>query len=251
MTTVNRVAVVTGAGSGIGRAVTLALVGDGYDVLLAGRDPGALARTAATADGPGTATPVVTDVRDAAAVEALFARVEGDFGRLDVLFNNAGVFGPSAPVDEVSDDDWAAVVDTNLTGAFRCARAAFRLMRRQTPQGGRIINNGSVSAHTPRPNAIAYTTTKHAMTGLTKALSLDGRAHHIACGQIDIGNAATALTEHMRSGVPQADGTRAAEATFDVAHVAELVLYLANLPTDVNVPFLTMMANEMPFIGRG
>jgi NAD(P)-dependent dehydrogenase (short-subunit alcohol dehydrogenase family) len=248
VTAPDRVAVVTGAGSGIGRAVSTALLGDGYTVVLAGRKPAALQETAA---GWAAATVVVTDVRSADSVAALFAAVAAEFGRLDLLFNNAGVFGSGVPVDEVTDDDWANIVDTNLNGAFRCARAAFRLMRHQVPQGGRIINNGSISAHVPRPNAVGYTTTKHAMTGLTKALSLEGRAHHIACGQIDIGNAATAMTEHMTTGVLQADGTTGVEPVMDVAKVADVVLHIANLPTDVNVPFVTVMANGMPYMGRG
>ncbi|HEY3748716.1 MAG TPA: SDR family oxidoreductase [Pseudonocardiaceae bacterium] len=243
-----RIAVVTGAGSGIGRAVSTVLLRDGFTVVLAGRDRTTLRETAAGSDA---AVPVVTDVRSGESVAALFAMVEERFGRLDLLFNNAGVFGRGAPVDEVSDEDWENVVETNVNGAFRCARAAFGLMRRQDPQGGRIINNGSISAHAPRPNAVAYTTTKHAMTGLTKALALEGRAHHIACGQIDIGNAATAMTEHMATGALQANGTMAAEPTIDVTAVAEMVVHMANLPTDVNVPFVTVMANGMPYIGRG
>jgi NAD(P)-dependent dehydrogenase (short-subunit alcohol dehydrogenase family) len=243
-----RIAVVTGAGSGIGRAVSTVLLRDGFTVVLAGRDRTTLRETAAGSDA---AVPVVTDVRSAESVAALFATVEQRFGRLDLLFNNAGVFGRGAPVDEVSDEDWENVVETNVNGAFRCARAAFGLMRRQDPQGGRIINNGSISAHTPRPYAVAYTTTKHAMTGLTKALSLEGRAHHIACGQIDVGNAATAMTEQMTVGMPQANGTMAAEPVMDVTAVAETVLHIANLPTDVNVPFVTVMANGMPYMGRG
>lgn len=244
-----RTAVVTGAGSGVGRAVSIALLRDGFDVVLAGRDLAKLEDTMAVAGGAATA--VATDVRDAASVEALFARVDAEFGRLDVLFNNAGVFGPGRPVAELSEKDWTDVVDTNLNGAFRCAQAAFRMMSRQEPQGGRIINNGSISAHVPRPYAIGYTATKHAMTGLTKALSLEGRAYHIACGQIDIGNAATAMTERMTTGTPQADGSLAVEPTIDVARVAETVLHIAKLPTDVNVPFLTIMANGMPYMGRG
>jgi NAD(P)-dependent dehydrogenase (short-subunit alcohol dehydrogenase family) len=243
-----RIAVVTGAGSGIGRAVSTVLLRDGFTVVLAGRDRTTLRETAAGSDA---AVPVVTDVRSGESVAALFAMVEERFGRLDLLFNNAGVFGRGAPVDEVSDEDWENVVETNVNGAFRCARAAFGLMRRQDPQGGRIINNGSISAHTPRPYAVAYTTTKHAMTGLTKALSLEGRAHHIACGQIDVGNAATAMTEQMTVGMPQANGTMAAEPVMDVTAVAETVLHMANLPTDVNVPFVTVMANGMPYMGRG
>jgi NAD(P)-dependent dehydrogenase (short-subunit alcohol dehydrogenase family) len=245
---VNRSAVVTGAGSGVGRAVAVALLRDGWTVVLAGRDETKLADTAA---GFGNGTAVRTDVQVAASVADLFAHVEREHGRLDLLFNNAGVFGPSRPVDEVSDEAWADVVDTNLNGAFRCARAAFGLMRRQTPQGGRILNNGSISAHVPRPNAVAYTTTKHAITGLTKALALEGRAHGIACGQIDIGNAATALTERMATGVPQANGELAIEPTIDVATVAATVLHIANLPAEVNVPFVTVMANGMPYLGRG
>ncbi|HEX5407181.1 MAG TPA: SDR family oxidoreductase [Pseudonocardiaceae bacterium] len=243
-----RIAVVTGAGSGVGRAVSTSLLGGGFTVVLAGRHLAALEETAA---GSAAAVPVVTDVRSAESVAALFDRVAADFGRLDLLFNNAGVFGRGGPVDEVSDEDWANVVETNLNGAFRCARAAFALMRRQEPQGGRIINNGSVSAHTPRPNAVAYTTTKHAITGLTKALSLEGRAVNIACGQIDIGNAATEMTARMPVGMPQANGTVAAEPVMDVANVATTVLHIANLPLDVNVLFTTVMANGMPYVGRG
>ena len=239
-----RVAVVTGAGAGIGRASARALIADGWQVVLAGRHETTLADVAG-------GTVVVTDVRDPASVAALFERVESEFGRLDLLFNNAGVFGAGKPVDEVSDEDWDDIVATNLSGAFRCARAAFRIMRRQEPQGGRIINNGSISAQVPRPYAVGYTTTKHAMTGLTKALSLEGRSIGITCGQIDIGNAATAMTDRMRTGVPQADGSMAAEPVMDVEAVAATVVHIANLPADVNVPFVTVMANGMPFIGRG
>jgi NAD(P)-dependent dehydrogenase (short-subunit alcohol dehydrogenase family) len=241
-----RIAVVTGAGTGIGRAGALALLADGWRVVLAGRDQAKLDDIA----GEG-ATAVVTDVRDPASVAALFGRVDAEFGRLDLLFNNAGVVGRGGPVDEVSDEDWDDVVATNLSGAFRCARAAFGMMRRQLPRGGRIINNGSVSAQVPRPYAVAYTTTKHAMTGLTKALSLEGRSIGITCGQIDIGNAATATTAAMARGVPQANGSIAAEPVMDVAAVAAMVLHIANLPADVNVPFVTVMANGMPLLGRG
>jgi NAD(P)-dependent dehydrogenase (short-subunit alcohol dehydrogenase family) len=245
----DRIAVVTGAGSGIGRAVAVALAGDGFRVVLAGRDLGRLTDVADEAGNGATAT--VTDVRDAGSVANLFGGVADEFGRLDLLFNNAGLFGPGRPVHEVSEEDWLDVVDTNLNGAFRCAQAAFRLMREQNPQGGRIINNGSISAHTPRPHAVAYTTTKHGMTGLTKALALEGRNYGIACGQIDIGNAATQMTARMTTGTVQADGSLISEPTFDVRHVADTVVHIANLPVDVNVPFITIMANGMPYIGRG
>jgi NAD(P)-dependent dehydrogenase (short-subunit alcohol dehydrogenase family) len=239
-----RIAVVTGAGAGIGKASALALLRDGWRVVVAGRDKTKL-------DAVDGGLSVVTDVRDPTSIAALFERVESEFGRLDLLFNNAGVFGRGSPVDEVSDEDWDDVVATNVSGAFRCARAAFGIMRRQTPQGGRIINNGSISAHVPRPYAVAYTTTKHAMTGLTKALSLEGRSLGITCGQIDVGNAATAMTDRMPKGVPQADGSLAAEPVMSVEAVASTVVHVANLPADVNVPFVTVMANGMPFIGRG
>ncbi len=242
------VAVVTGAGSGIGRAVAVALARDGFRVVLAGRDRSRLVETASAG---GESVVVPTDVRSVSSVEALFGRVAAEFGRLDVLFNNAGVFGRGAVVDEVSDEDWLTVVDTNLNGAFWCARAAFRMMRRQDPAGGRIINNGSVSAQVPRPFAVGYTATKHAMTGLTKALSLEGRSCGIACGQVDIGNAATEMTARMATGTPQADGSSAVEARMDVGYVAEVVRQIARLPVEVNVPFMTIMANEMPFMGRG
>jgi NAD(P)-dependent dehydrogenase (short-subunit alcohol dehydrogenase family) len=248
----DRVAVVTGAGSGIGRDVTRALLGAGHRVALAGRRQDALRETL---DGlPGAndhAIVVATDVTDPAAVSALFTRTRDDLGRVDLLFNNAGIFGAAAPVEDVAFDAWQAIVATNLTGAFLCAQEAFRAMKDQRPRGGRIINNGSISAHTPRPHAVGYTATKHAITGLTKALSLEGRAYDIACGQIDIGNAATAMTEAMTRGVLQADGSTAPEPVMDAANVTEAVLYMAGLPLEANVQFLTVMATKMPLIGRG
>jgi NAD(P)-dependent dehydrogenase (short-subunit alcohol dehydrogenase family) len=246
------VAVVTGAGSGLGRGIAGALLGAGWQVALAGRRAGALEETAGSWGGPPDAALVVpTDVTSAASVAALFGAVRDRWGRLDLLVNNAGVFGPGGAVDETDPADWQRVVDTNLTGAFLCAAHAVRLMKAQTPRGGRIINNGSISAHSPRPASVAYTATKHAMTGLTKSISLDGRAFGIACGQIDIGNAATELTERFSRGVPQANGTLAPEPVFDARHVAEAVLYMASLPLDANVQFLTITATTMPFIGRG
>lgn len=247
-----KVAVVTGAGSGVGRAVALALADDGYAVVLAGRRREPLEHVADQArDKKATAVSVPTDVADPDAVEALFAVVRERFGRADVLFNNAGLSAPAVPVDELDVATWRSVVDVNLTGAFLCARCAFALMKAQRPRGGRIINNGSISAHVPRPNSAPYTATKHAITGLTRSLSLDGREHDIACGQIDIGNAGTEMTAPMSAGVPQADGSVRAEATFDVVQVARAVSYMASLPLDANVQFLTVMATKMPFIGRG
>ncbi|WP_431781830.1 SDR family oxidoreductase [Streptomyces chumphonensis] len=248
-----RSAVVTGAGSGIGRAVALALAEAGWSVTLAGRRPAALESTAAllTADAAGRVATAPTDVTDPDSVTALFAAALDRFGRVDLLFNNAGTFGPAVPPDELTYADWQSVVDVNLTGAFLCARAAFRAMKDQTPQGGRIVNNGSISAHAPRPHSLAYTTTKHAMTGLTKSLSLDGRPHRIACGQIDVGNAATELTARMRTGILQADGTTAAEPTMDAADVARTVLHMAELPLEANIQFATVLATTMPYIGRG
>jgi NAD(P)-dependent dehydrogenase (short-subunit alcohol dehydrogenase family) len=241
-------AVVTGAGSGVGRGIARALLGAGWQVALAGRREEALSETAGTAENT---LVVPTDVTAELEVAALFGAVERRWGRLDLLVNNAGLFGPAGGVDEIDLADWRRVVDTNLTGAFLCAQHAVRLMKAQDPRGGRIINNGSISAHTPRPGSAAYTATKHAMTGLTKSLSLDGRAFDIACGQIDIGNAATDLTERFSRGVPQANGTIAAEPTFDSRHVADAVLYMASLPLDANVLFLTITATTMPFVGRG
>jgi NAD(P)-dependent dehydrogenase (short-subunit alcohol dehydrogenase family) len=241
----DRVAVVTGAGSGIGRAVARALLGAGYRLALAGRREEALRETAADA------LVVPTDVGDPAAVAALFARVREELGRVDLLFNNAGSFGTPAPFEDVAVEDWQAIVATNLTGSFLCAQEAYRVMKDQSPRGGRIINNGSISAYTPRPFSVGYTATKHAITGLTKAIALEGRAHDVACGQIDIGNAATAMTAAMSRGVPQADGSVAAEATMDVSNVADAVLYMAGLPLDANVLFMTVMATTMPFVGRG
>jgi NAD(P)-dependent dehydrogenase (short-subunit alcohol dehydrogenase family) len=239
-----RVALVTGAGSGIGRHVAQGLLAAGYRVVLTGRRAAALEETRA---GDARATVVPADVTDPDSVRALFSALD----RLDVLFNNAGTFGPPKPIEDLAVEDWQAVVDTNLTGAFLCAQAAIRVMKAQDPRGGRIINNGSLSAQVPRPNAVAYTATKHAITGLTKAISLEGRAHEIACGQIDIGNATTEMTAGMARGVPQADGSVAPEPTMDVAHTAAAVVYMAGLPLDANVEFLTIMATKMPFIGRG
>ena len=247
-----KIAVVTGAGSGIGRAVSLALQGAGYSVVLAGRRAEALQQTASMAspDG-GRMTAVPTDVGDPAAVKALFAAARDTFGRLDLLFNNAGRGTPAIPMEDLTFEQWSAVVGANLTGAFLCAQEAIRIMKAQQPQGGRIINNGSISAHVPRPHSAPYTATKHAITGLTRSISLDGRPFNIACGQIDIGNAATEMTERMTQGVLQADGSVAVEPRMDVRHVADAVLYMANLPLDANVEFMTVMATKMPFIGRG
>ncbi|MET8180746.1 SDR family oxidoreductase [Streptomyces sp. NPDC005336] len=249
---VSKVAVVTGAGSRIGRAVALELAESGWSVVPAGRRDAALAETARLAGGGGSVAAVPTDVARPEQVDALFAAVRDRFGRLDPLFNNAGSFGPrGVPLGDLRYEDWQSVVDTNLTGAFLCAQAAFRLMRDQDPQGGRIINNGSISAHAPRPDSVAYTATKHAMTGLTKSLSLDGRRYNIACGQIDIGNAATEMTDRMRSGVPQANGEVAVEPVMDVADVARTVRHMASLPLEANVQFATVLATAMPYIGRG
>jgi NAD(P)-dependent dehydrogenase (short-subunit alcohol dehydrogenase family) len=240
------IAVVTGAGTGIGRAVARALLEAGWSVVAAGRRPEPLQETLGGGDG----LAVSTDVADPRAVDALFAAAGERYGRVDLLFNNAGI-GVSAPVAELAYEDWRRVVDTNLTGSFLCAQAAFRMMAAQEPRGGRIVNNGSISAHVPRPHSIAYTATKHAITGLTRSLSLEGRALGIACGQIDVGNAATEMTEPMRAGIIQADGSVRPESTMDVANVAQAVLYMASLPLDANVQFMTVMATAMPYIGRG
>jgi len=247
-----RVALVTGAGSGIGRAVSLALAKAGYAVVLTGRRRAELERTADAAKSIGAAPTVQpADVSKPDAVNALFSAARHEYGRLDVLFNNAGISAPPVPFEDLSYEQWTAVVDVNLTGAFLCAHAAFRIMKTQVPGGGRIINNGSISAHAPRPNSAPYTATKHAISGLTKAISLDGRRYNIACSQIDIGNAATEMTERMAEGVPQANGTKMPEPRMNVEHVAEAVLYMANLPLTANVQFMTLMATTMPFIGRG
>ncbi len=252
MTQTEKVAVITGAGSGIGRAVAIALFDAGFDVVLAGRRKSALEETAGGCTTcPGRVLAVPTDVADEAQVAHLFDATEKTFGRVDVLFNNAGLSAPAVTIDELPIEKWRAVVDVNLTGAFLCAQAAFRLMRRQTPMGGRIINNGSISAAVPRPFSAPYTATKHAITGLTKSLSLDGRAFDIACSQIDIGNAETEMTEPMARGVYQADGNIRPEPRMDVAHVADAVVYMAMLPLGANVQFMTLMATKMPFIGRG
>jgi NAD(P)-dependent dehydrogenase (short-subunit alcohol dehydrogenase family) len=247
-----RIAIVTGAGSGIGRAIAQALAVDGWAIALAGRRPQPLHETARAIDPDASRTLVLpTDVTDAAAVGALFAAVVERWGRLDLLVNNAGIFPPALPLEEIGPDDWRAAVEVNLTGAFLCTQAAFRIMKAQTPRGGRIINNGSISAHTPRPNAAAYTATKHAMTGLTKAAALEGRAFDIAVGQIDIGNAATEMTGPMAAGVLQADGSVAPEARTDAAHAARLVALMAALPLDANVLQAMVIATAMPFVGRG
>ena len=252
MTPPSKIALVTGAGSGIGRAATLALLRAGYTVVLAGRRLDALERTIAEAEVPASqALAIPTDVGDAAAVAALFDETREAFGRLDLLFNNAGIGAPPVPLEDVTVAQWNAVVAVNLTGPFLCTQAAFRLMKSQTPMGGRIINNGSISAHAPRPYSAPYTATKHAITGLTRSTALDGRPYHIACGQIDIGNAATEMTAKMKAGVRQADGETAVEPTMDVENVAQAVLYMAGLPLDANVLFMTVMATDMPFVGRG
>jgi NAD(P)-dependent dehydrogenase (short-subunit alcohol dehydrogenase family) len=247
----SKIVLVTGAGAGIGKAVAHAFIGAGWQTVLVGRRLEPLQEAVAASRDPALGLPLSCDVSDAAAVDAAFGEIERRFGRLDVLFNNAGIMLKGATIDEIAVDDWKRVVDINLTGSFLCARAAFGLMRRQRPQGGRIINNGSISAHAPRPGSVPYTATKHAITGLTKTLALDGRPFDIACGQIDIGNAATEMVAPMMSGVPQADGSSRAEPTMDVGHVAEAVLHMAGLPLDANILTMTIMATKMPFVGRG
>ena len=247
-----RIAMVTGAGSGIGRAVALGLLKDGFHVVLTGRRPEPLAAVAEIAKAAGQqALAIPADVRDPESVQTLFDTVEQRYGRLDLLFNNAGVNAPAVPMDELPVERWKDVIDTNVTGVFLCARAAFGLMRRQTPQGGRIINNGSISAHTPRPLSSPYTASKHAVLGLTKSIALDGRDFNIVCSQIDIGNALTELSARMTQGVRQANGTVATEPMMDVEHVAEAVRYMAGLPLSTNVLNMTVMASQMPFVGRG
>ncbi len=248
----DKVAIVTGAGTGIGKAAALALGQAGWSVVFAGRRREVLEAAANEGKAAGAQTLVVpTDVRDPASVKALFARTQETFGRLDLLFNNAGVGPPPALLEELTYEQWQTAVAINLTGAFLCTQEAFRIMKDQRPRGGRIINNGSISAHAPRPNSAPYTATKHAITGLTKSTSLDGRKYDIACGQIDIGNAETEITARMKAGVPQANGSIAAEPTMDIQHVAQAVVYMASLPLDANVQFMTIIATKMPFIGRG
>jgi NAD(P)-dependent dehydrogenase (short-subunit alcohol dehydrogenase family) len=261
MSTSTRTAIVTGAGSGIGRGVALELMKAGYGVVLAGRNEAALEQTAAAgwpgvagttgAAGMSESLVVPTDVRDPAAVEALFARTQHHFGRLDLLFNNAGISAPPLPLEDLSPEQWHSVLNANLSGAFFCTQQAFRLMKTQRPRGGRIINNGSVSAHSPRPNSAPYTAAKHALTGLTKSTALDGRKYDIACSQIDIGNAATDMAARQSAGIEQANGSMAIEPTIDVDHIARTVVYMAGLPLAANVQFITLIATKMPFIGRG
>jgi NAD(P)-dependent dehydrogenase (short-subunit alcohol dehydrogenase family) len=245
------IALVTGAGTGVGKAAALALFGAGWSVALAGRRREPLEETAREAGAGDRALVVPTDVADPASVEALFSAVDARFGRLDVLFNNAGMGAPAIPLEDLTVEQWKAVVDVNLTGPFLCTQGAFRLMKRQEPRGGRIINNGSISAYAPRPNSAPYTATKHAISGLTRATALDGRPFDIACGQIDIGNAATEMTQRMTDGVAQADGSVRAEPRMDVRHVGDAVLHMASLPLEANILFMTVMATKMPFVGRG
>ncbi len=250
--TTGKIAIVTGAGSGIGRATAVALLREGYSVALAGRRADPLKQTADVAGPDGSrALAVPTDVSDPASVRALFDQTKAVFGRLDLLFNNAGTGAPAIPLEDLSFEQWRRVIDVNLTGSFLCTQAAFRLMKEQAPHGGRIINNGSLSAHVPRPNSAPYTSAKHAITGLTRSAALDGRKYDIACGQIDIGNAGTEMTARMKDGVLQANGETAVEPTMDVDHVVRAVVYMASLPLDANVLFLTVMATGMPFVGRG
>ncbi len=252
MSSNGKVAIVTGGGSGIGRHSALALVEDGYSVAIGGRRIAALEETISLAgEGGERMLAVVTDVTDAESIRNLFAKTKETFGRLDVLFNNAGIGAPRVPMEDIPLEDWQAVVNTNLTGSFICTQEAIKIMKSQDPMGGRIINNGSISAYTPRPDSVAYTATKHSITGLTKSTSLDGRKYNIACGQIDIGNAATPMTERMSGGVPQASGQVIAEPTYDVNHAADAILFMANLPLDTNVQFITIMATKMPYVGRG
>ena len=246
----SKVALVTGAGSGIGRNATLALAKEGYIVVATGRRLDALEETAQLAEG-GTVDPISSDVTDEASIDALFASIKSSHGRLDVVFNNAGNNVPTTNFGDLELADWSHVIDVNLTGAFLVANRAYRMMRDQSPQGGRIINNGSISAHVPRPGSAPYASSKHAISGLTRSISLDGRQHRIACGQIDIGNAASEMTAKMGGGVPQADGTMKPEPTMDVDHVGDAVVHMANLPLDANVLFMTIMSTEMPFVGRG
>ena len=247
-----KTAIVTGAGSGIGRATAIALMADGWSVVLAGRRQEKLEETRAAAPQAGLRSlAVIADVSEPSSVDALFQSTKKEFGRLDLLFNNAGAGAPAVPLEDLTVEQWRRVIDVNLTGAFLCTQAAFRLMRDQKPRGGRIINNGSISAHAPRPNSAPYTASKHAITGLTKSTALDGRKYDIACGQIDIGNADTEMAAKMKQGVPQANGEIAAEPTMDVDHVALAVVHMASLPLDANILFLTVMATNMPFVGRG
>jgi NAD(P)-dependent dehydrogenase (short-subunit alcohol dehydrogenase family) len=247
----NKIAIVTGAGSGIGKSVALTLLKDGYSVALAGRRKDALQQAVKESGAGARAQAVPTDVSDPQSVKALFAKTKEVFGRLDLLFNNAGVNAPGIPLEDLTVEQWRNVVDINFSGMFFCIQEAFRMMKDQNPRGGRIINNGSISAHAPRPNSAPYTSTKHAVTGLTKSASLDGRKYDIACGQIDIGNALTEMAARMTKGVPQADGSIKVEPTMDVQRVADAVLHMASLPLDTNMQFVTIMATKMPFVGRG
>ena len=247
----NRVAIITGAGTGVGKSAALALLKDGYRVALVGRRKELLEKTAADSGSAANTLVLAADVCEPESVKAVFAKVKQAWGRLDVLFNNAGRGAPAIPMEDLTFEQWKAVVDVNLSAMFLCSQEAIRIMKSQDPKGGRIINNGSISAHAPRPFSAPYTATKHAVTGLTKCISLDNRRHDIACGQIDIGNAATEMTERMKNGVPQANGSMEVEPRMDVAHVGSAVLYMANLPLDANVQFMTVMATKMPFVGRG